>query len=95
MSSVGHYVDFKKKQRLRGRVNKKDKCKHHWISLGLDTMVGTLMGSWYWCNLCGAIKHVVECAEYYGYDTAGVYIRHVGKDKEAFLHRLGRKRFTK
>lgn len=86
MSSVGHYTDLKKKPRLRDRSKKKDKCKHNWIRLGMDTMLGSLMGTWYWCNLCGATKHFVDCPSYYGYDTAGVYIRHVGRDKEAFLH---------
>jgi len=90
MSSAGHYMKPDKPDRRRVRriwtQKKVSPCKHNWIRLGMDVYDGFLMGTWYWCNLCGATKHFVDCASYYGYDTVGVYIRHVGKDKEAFLH---------
>ena len=61
------------------------KCRHHWIHLAMERYQAKLAGDWYWCNLCGAVKHCVSQKDYFGYDDNGVYIRHVGKDEEARL----------
>ena len=87
------FLDKKYKERqvlLRETMktnNKRNKCYHHWIYLSLElTRNGKHVGDWYWCNLCGATKHIVEKAGYFGLDKNGVYIRHIGKNSKAFLH---------